>query len=103
MKKLTQNQFNKAVLDTKKKPKTVKMAEEVLVGGKSPTTVAKQNNVKRQQVADACTSIYNTHLENIKAPSDWIQITAVFPPKEAKEVLKKSKNLLIEYHHKNKK
>jgi len=100
MRKLTLRQFETAVKKTRKDARTIKMAKEVLVDGESASQVARTHAASRQLVANAVYLIYDIYLESVGAPEGWIEVKEFFPPKEAKEIQKRAKELLVDYNKK---
>ena len=100
MKKLTEQQFNKAVSQTRMHSKTKNIAKEALVEQKSKVKIAEKYDVHRQFVESSAKKIYDIHLTNISAPKDWVEICAFFPAKRGKEVEKEAKKLLLDHNKK---
>jgi len=98
MRKLTNRQFEKAASKTRKEPRTLKMAKEVLVEGAKAVDVAKNYASSKQIVLNAVYYIYDIHLQSLDAPKGWIEVNELFPAKEAKEISKRAKQLLLEYN-----
>ena len=103
MRKLTKKQFDDAAKQTRKEARTIDMARSVLVEKKPAAEVARLYDASRQQVLNAVYLIYDIYLQDLGAPKGWIEVKGFFPAKEAKEISKRAKALLIEYNKTNNK
>lgn len=88
-KRLTQKQFNKAVAYFRRMPeKTVEIAYEVLVNGRTRPEVAEEYGVTRQFVDTRVNRIYDRYMTDEAAcPKGWVKKEFCFPKELEAEFL----------------
>ncbi|WP_019025246.1 MULTISPECIES: TrfB-related DNA-binding protein [unclassified Thioalkalivibrio] len=83
---VTKEDFDHAARMTPLGEHSIEMAEQVILGGKKASEVAREEGVSRQMVAKVTKRIREAITKYKGQPGDWEVVTVVVPPKEAEEI-----------------
>ncbi len=92
--RLTDEQYQKAIRHLHMQEHNARRAYRVLVEGESMTAVALEEGVSKQLVNKQVSKVWNTFLSITEIPPNWRWVSVPLPPDEATRIERLSERLL---------